>query len=183
MRLLLIEDDPDLGAGLASALGQSGYTVDVARDGRTALAACGTASYQLVILDLGLPDFDGVEVLRRLRRQRTSAPVLVLTARDELEQRVLALDSGGDDYLTKPFAVAELEARIRALLRRGDPTGPTLSVFDVLYGWDDNAGLSNVEVFVSRLRRKLTQAGANVGIRTFRGLGYRLEKEASDAKA
>ena len=223
MRLLLVEDDLDLGNGLASALAQSGYVADVAECGRDALAACTAATYQLVILDLGLPDLDGIEVLRRMRQGGLTSPVLILTASDELQDRVRGLDEGGDDYLSKPFEVAELEARIRALLRRGDPAPALLTVggiafepasrrltingrpldltaselallelllrhrgkivskkliFDSLYSWDHDAGLSMVEVFVSRLRRKLNSAGAGVGIRVFRGLGYRLEPEA-----
>ena len=118
MRLLLVEDDLELADGLMSTLEQSSYAVDVVHRGHEALAACDAATYQLVILDLGLPDLDGVEVLRRLRRSGATMPVLILTARDDLEQRVLGLDSGGDDYLSKPFAFAELVARIWALLRR-----------------------------------------------------------------
>jgi DNA-binding response OmpR family regulator len=148
---------------------------------------------------------------------------LILTARDQLRDRVAGLDAGADDYLVKPFDVAELEARIRALLRRGEPTGTTLvvgalafepasrqltvsgkplmltaselavleillrregrivskrQIFDSLYGWDNDAALSMVEVFISRLRTKLSAARAGVSIRVFRGLGYRLEAEA-----
>jgi DNA-binding response OmpR family regulator len=126
MRLLLVEDDLELGNGLVHALAQSGYAVDVVQHGFEALASCATTRYQLVVLDLGLPDIDGVEVLRKLRRDAITVPVLILTARDDVQHRVQGLDAGGDDYLSKPFDVAELEARIRALLRRGEPTGTTL---------------------------------------------------------
>ena len=222
MRLLLVEDDLELSNGLVHALAQSRYATDAVHSGRDALTACATTAYQLVILDLGLPDLDGVEVLRRLRRDGVSMPVLILTARDDIQHRVRALDAGGDDYLSKPFDLAELEARIRALLRRGDPTGATLrlgaiafepttrhvtvhdvelevtarelavlellmrragriiskkQIFDSVYSSDDAAGMSNVEVLVSRLRRKLVNAHAGAGIRVFRGMGYRLESE------
>lgn len=126
MRLLLVEDDLELSNGLVHALAQSGYSTDAVHCGRDALTACATTAYQLVILDPGLPDLDGVEVLRRLRRDGVSMPVLILTARDDVQHRVQGLDAGGDDYLSKPFDLAELEARIRALLRRGDPMGATL---------------------------------------------------------
>ena len=220
MRLLLVEDDRELADGLKGALAQSGYRTDVVHAGVDALTACSRVDYQLVILDLGLPDLDGVEVLGRMRRIGFTGPVLILTARDELKDRVRGLDAGGDDYLVKPFAVAELEARIRVLLRRGDPMSARIAVgsivfeavsrtitidgrpldltarelavfelllrrhgrivskkllFDSLYSWDQNASLSMVEVFVSRIRRKLSGSGAGVGIRAFRGLGYRLE--------
>ena len=226
MRFLLVEDDPELANGLVHALAQSGYAVDSLPRGIDALPACSTTSYQLVILDLGLPDVDGVELLRRLRRDGATMPVLILTARDDLRHRVDGLDAGGDDYLSKPFDVEELEARIRALLRRGEPTGTTLrlgklafepasrrltvgstdleltarelgvvellmhrpgrivskkQIFDALYEGEHDTGLSNVEVLVSRVRRKLAAAGSGVSIRVFRGMGYRLELARSHA--
>ena len=117
-RLLLVEDDLDLANGLQNTLAQSNYRADVVHLGRDALAACAATDYQLVILDLGLPDLDGIGVLRSLRANGLAAPVLILTARDDLKDRITGLDAGGDDYLTKPFEIGELEARIRALLRR-----------------------------------------------------------------
>ena len=118
MRLLLIEDDALLGDGIAAGLGQAGHTVDWARDGREAQLALATTTYELVVLDLGLPRLSGLEVLRGLRAKGNDVPVLILTARDTVEDRVGGLDAGADDYLVKPFALAELNARIRALLRR-----------------------------------------------------------------
>jgi len=118
MRLLLIEDDPLLADGLARSLKQSGYLVDVAGDGKTAERWLETEIFDLCILDLGLPDLDGSTVLQRLRGRKQSLPVLVLSARLALEERVRLLDLGADDYVVKPVALVELEARIRALIRR-----------------------------------------------------------------
>ncbi|WP_440223232.1 response regulator [Dokdonella sp. MW10] len=135
MRLLLIEDDSELADGLVHALAQSGHACDHAADGRAALAAVAATSYDLVVLDLGLPDVDGLDLLAALRRARCTAPVLILTARDGVGDRIRGLDSGGDDYLAKPFALGELEARIRALLRRAGSGGDALQIgrlaFDV----------------------------------------------------
>ena len=119
MRLLLAEDDSLLADGLARALRQSGYLVEVAADGKTADQWLAAAPFDLVILDLGLPGLDGSTVLQRLRERQQSTPVLVLSARLALEERVRVLDLGADDYVVKPVALAELEARIRALIRRG----------------------------------------------------------------
>jgi DNA-binding response OmpR family regulator len=119
MRLLIVEDNQALAQSLSGAFRAKGYAVDCAAGGEDAEAALHTQPYDLLILDLGLPDMDGFEVLRRLRRQKSRIPVLVLTARDTLQQRVDGLNVGADDYLGKPFALAELEARAGALLRRG----------------------------------------------------------------
>jgi DNA-binding response OmpR family regulator len=119
MRLLIVEDNQALAQSLSGVFRAKGYAVDCASGGEDAEAALHTQPYDLLILDLGLPDVDGFEVLRRLRRQKSRIPVLVLTARDTLQQRVDGLNVGADDYLGKPFALAELEARAGALLRRG----------------------------------------------------------------
>jgi two-component system OmpR family response regulator len=119
MRILIVEDDPALADGLTRSLDQSGYAVDLAANGEQANIMLQNAVYDLAILDLGLPKLDGTEVLRRLRQRGGRTPVLVLTARDAVEDRVQGLDLGADDYLTKPFNLVELEARIRALIRRG----------------------------------------------------------------
>ena len=117
-RILLVEDDPALARGVAAVLRGKGHAVDVAPDGGSALAAARDEPYALILLDLGLPDVDGVEVLRRIRRGGGKTPVLILTARDAVEDRVAGLDNGADDYVLKPFDPDEMEARVRALLRR-----------------------------------------------------------------
>ncbi len=119
MRLLLAEDDMVLRDGLTRTLQQAGYAVDSAKNGIDADHALAFQNYDLLILDLGLPKMDGLEVLRRLRSHNQTLPVLILTARDAVDDRVAGLDLGADDYLTKPFDLAELEARVRALVRRG----------------------------------------------------------------
>jgi len=119
MRILVVEDDSVLAAALTRALNQSAYAVDLVADGEAANEALATTNYDLVVLDIALPKVDGLAVLRRLRDRRLQTPVLILTARDTLEDRVLGLDSGADDYMTKPFDLPEFEARVRALIRRG----------------------------------------------------------------
>jgi two-component system OmpR family response regulator len=119
MRILVVEDDAVLAAALTRALSQAAYAVDHVEDGEAANHALATIDYDLVVLDLALPKVDGLAVLKRLRDRRSQVPVLVLTARDTLEDRVTGLDQGADDYLTKPFDLPEFEARVRALLRRG----------------------------------------------------------------
>ena len=118
MRILLVEDDQVLCDTLARALRQSGYTVDTVADGTAADAALSQDGFDLVILDLGLPNLDGTQVIKRLRARKSTMPVMILTARDSVADRVNGLDLGADDYLTKPFDLLELEARIRALIRR-----------------------------------------------------------------
>jgi len=118
MRLLLVEDDPMIGASVQKGLRQDGFAVDWVRDGSTAELAVANESYALILLDLGLPKKDGLDVLATLRQRGNTTPVLVLTARDAVADRVKGLDSGADDYLVKPFDLDELAARIRALLRR-----------------------------------------------------------------
>jgi two-component system OmpR family response regulator len=119
LRILVVEDDTVLAAALTRALNQTAYTVDLAENGSEANSALDSAEYDLVVLDLALPKVDGLAVLGRLRDRRVRVPVLVLSARDSLEDRVKGLDAGADDYMTKPFDLPEFEARVRALLRRG----------------------------------------------------------------
>lgn len=127
MRILLVEDDTMLADAVARALRQSAHAVEVAPDGEEADALLKNSAYDLVLLDLGLPRLDGLEVLRRLRRRRSTVPVILLTVRDTPDDRVAGLDTGADDYLAKPFNLSELEARVRALLRRANQgSGPDL---------------------------------------------------------
>jgi two-component system response regulator BasR len=118
MKLLIVEDDELLQQGLALALSHEGYACDCAATAAEANSLIVTSQYSMVILDLGLPDLDGASLLRQWRRQHIDIPVLILTARDALEDRVEGLDAGADDYLIKPFALMELQARVRALIRR-----------------------------------------------------------------
>lgn len=119
MRVLLVEDDPILADGLLRILQRNKYIVTHEANGRRADHLLTVQQYELVVLDMGLPDMDGTEILRRLRHRNVKVPVLILTARDRVEDRVQGLDFGADDYLSKPFDLLELEARVRALLRRG----------------------------------------------------------------
>lgn len=118
MRILVVEDNRTLADGLAAVLRVASYAVDVVHDGVSADAVLTTESFDLVVLDLSLPEMDGLDVLRRMRARKNASSVLILTARGALDERVRGLDLGADDYMTKPFEVSELEARIRVLLRR-----------------------------------------------------------------
>ena len=118
MRVLVVEDDPALARVLEQGLLEDGYAVDVARDGEVGLGLAGLTSYDALVLDLMLPKLDGLRVCQRLRAQGSEVPILILTARDAVEDRVSGLDHGADDYLVKPFSLSELTARLRALLRR-----------------------------------------------------------------
>lgn len=225
MRVLVVEDDLTLAAGLVEALEREGFRVDHLGAAEPAEGAFGLTAYDLAIVDIGLPGMDGLELIRRVRRRGTLTPILILTARDALDDRVGGLDAGGDDYLLKPFLLPELLARVRALIRRSraaaslmlqvgelaldvqahratlvgealELTGREWNVLeqlalavprvvakqklaDSLSQWDKEITPNAVEIYVSRLRAKL--AGSRVGIRTVRGIGYRLE--AGDAAA
>jgi len=126
MRILIAEDDSILADGLVRSLRQSGYAVDHVKNGAEADTALSLQTFDLLILDLGLPLMSGLEVLRRLRARNSQMPVLILTAADSVDERVKGLDLGADDYMAKPFALNELEARVRALTRRGAGGGPTV---------------------------------------------------------
>ena len=119
MKILLAEDDRILADGLKTALSRAGYRVDAVANGSDIDHILSIAQYDLLILDLGLPGMDGVQVLQNIRKRKQQLPVLIVTARDTLEDRVQGLDLGADDYMTKPFDLPELEARVRALIRRG----------------------------------------------------------------
>ena len=216
MRILIVEDTCDLADAIAGRLRKLGHAVDTVEDGEEADELLRREQYHLVVLDLMLPGIGGKEVLGRLRRRRTRTPVLVLTARSGVDDKVGLLDQGADDYLVKPFDFRELEARCRALLRR--PQGMAASavefgnlvfdngakrvsvdgatvelsarefrllelllanlgrvlskdaLLDQLFGLDDAVAPNAIELYVSRLRRKLDRSA--VKIRTLRGLGY-----------
>ena len=131
MRLLVIEDDRKVASFIQTGLEQEGYAVDLLHDGSGAGEQAGAFDYDAVVLDLMLPGRSGFEVLRDIRARKAELPVLILTAKDSVEERVAGLDGGADDYMTKPFALAELQARLRALLRRGAPRESTLRVADL----------------------------------------------------
>jgi len=223
MRILLVEDDDLIGSGLEVALRNAGFTVDWARDGQHAEVALATTTYMLLILDLGLPRLSGMDLLKSLRQRGDAIPVLVLTAKDTSVDKVRGLDAGADDYVGKPFDLAELISRCRALIRRSqgrsseliewrdlrvDPVAQTVSkdgarvpltarewavlihllthagvpqprarIEESLYGWHEEVESNAIEVHVSNLRKKL---GGDV-IRTVRGFGYVVDKEADKA--
>jgi two-component system copper resistance phosphate regulon response regulator CusR len=126
MRILLVEDDPVIASSLAKGLREQAYAVDVATDGDAAIYQAAVNPYDAIVLDVMLPKRDGFAVSRELRRRGLSTPVLMLTARDAVRDRIEGLDTGADDYLTKPFEFGELLARLRALLRRGPALAPAL---------------------------------------------------------
>ncbi len=144
MKILVIEDEAKIADLLKRGIENSGYAVELAGTGAAALDLLHTVVYDLIILDLMLPDMDGFELLRKIRNRRTTAPVLILSARDGVNDRVNGLEAGADDYLVKPFAFVELIARIRALLRRGSPTPERLQVGDLV---------------LDCIRRRVTRAG------------------------
>jgi len=134
MKLLLVEDNRELASWLGKALRQAQYAVDLAHDGEDAWQLLGVTEYAAVILDLALPKIDGMTLLKRLRKTGNKVPVIILTANAGLDGRVAGLDSGADDYLAKPFEIAELEARIRAVIRRGhDRAAPEIAIGDLLF--------------------------------------------------
>lgn len=150
MRVLLVEDDDMIAQALQTALRQNGWVVDWMRDGNSAAAALQSTSFDLVLLDLGLPQVDGIEVLRGLRKRGDATPVIILTARDEIQHRIAGLDAGADDYIVKPFDLDEMTARMRSVLRRaagrGDPC--------IVHG----------ELRLDPLTRTVQRAGAPVGL-------------------
>jgi len=131
MRILVVEDENSIADFLCRGLQGAGYAVDAAPTGAAALENVHSTDYDLVILDLMLPDMDGLQVLEKVRNRKTGPPVLILSARGTLDDRVRGLEQGADDYLVKPFAFVELLARVRALLRRGQPTPEKLQVADL----------------------------------------------------
>src|SRR5579884_3877484 len=147
MRILIVEDEKRIQDFLSRGLESAGYAVDVASDGSSGIDMVHATEYDLVILDLMLPDLDGLTVLQKIRNRKVSPPVLILSARDAVDDRVRGLEGGADDYLVKPFAFVEMLARVRALLRRGQPTPERLQVG---------------ELSLDCIRRKVTRAGENI---------------------
>ena len=150
MRVLVIEDDRKVASFIQTGLRQEGYAVDVLNDGADAGDQALAIDYDVVVLDLMLPGRSGFQVLRDIRAKKASLPVLILTAKDSLDARVAGLDGGADDYMTKPFALAELSARLRALLRRGAPRESVLRVADLE---------------MDTIRRKVTRAGQAINLK------------------
>ena len=222
MRLLLAEDEKELSNALVAVLKHSNYSVDAVYNGTDALAYASADNYDSIIMDIMMPGMTGLEVLREIRRKGNRVPVLLLTAKSELEDKVTGLDAGADDYLTKPFAMSELLARVRAMTRRladtvpsdelcfGDVklsrssfelTGPKDSVrlgnkefqlleymmqnpnmlisterfMEKIWGYDSDAEINVVWVYISYVRKKLAAVGSAVTIRAARGSGYSLE--------
>jgi len=131
MRILLVEDDPQIGSAIASALDDAGMAADWVTEGDAALASIEAGAFELVLLDIGLPKQNGLSVLKNIRQKRNNIPVIIITARDAVEDRIAGLDLGADDYLVKPFLVDELLARLRAVVRRhSGNTHPVLSNTD-----------------------------------------------------
>jgi DNA-binding response OmpR family regulator len=224
-RLLLVEDELKLGATLEEGLERAQYTVDLARDGEEALDFARVSTYDVIVLDVMLPKLSGFEVCQQLRTDGVRTPILMLTARDAVADRIKGLDTGADDYLVKPFAFGELLARIRSLLRRDAPTRDAIvrvaeltldpaaqrvewqgkpidltareyriletlmrrptwivsreGLIESVWGFDFTDTSNLVEVYIGRIRRKLTEAGAPTLIQTVRGAGYRLREPAS----
>jgi len=147
MRLLLVEDERDIQSFLRQALTEAGFGVDVAPDGRSAESLAVANAYDILIVDLGLPDQDGIGLILQLRGMGVRAPVLILSARRSVDDRVRGLEQGGDDYLTKPFALAELLARLRNLLKRNAPAGNVTTRLHVL------------DLELDLLRREATRSG------------------------
>jgi two-component system response regulator MprA len=222
VRILIVDDDRSLRDVLRRTLVLDGYAVETASGGGEGLAMAATGSHDAVVLDVGLPDVDGLELCRRLRASGDRSPVLMLTARAAVSDRIDGLDAGADDYLVKPFDIGELKARLRALVRRaGDGDGALLQfadlrlddsrhgvaadgrfveltrteyallellmrnprrvlshdmIYDRVWGYDFGPESNALRVYVSYLRRKLQQAGAQAQIRTVRGVGYSLQE-------
>jgi DNA-binding response OmpR family regulator len=224
MRLLLVEDNPQLAQLVQEGLTSQGFAIDRCGSLKQAQAARAAASYDLILLDLGLPDGDGMALVRQLRRENDSTPILILTARGGLNDRLIGLDGGADDYVVKPFEIAELAARCRALLRRpGASLGVVLQLGNValdtttrtvmvkeqridvpprevalleqllrraeqvvrrnqleesLYSFGEEVTPNALESAVSRLRKRLTAAEANVVVRTAHGIGYAIFQQS-----
>jgi DNA-binding response OmpR family regulator len=221
MRILLAEDERSLSKAIVALLEKNNYSVDAVYDGDEALSYIEAGNYDAVILDIMMPKRDGISALREMRAKGCNIPVLILSARSEVDDKVLGLDSGANDYLTKPFSVKELLARLRAMTRKGEgqidstlkfgnltldlatyelssPSGsfklankefqmmdmlmrnPTHLIsterfMEKIWGYDSDAEINVVWVYISYLRKKLINLGADVEIKAHRNSGYSLE--------
>ena len=224
MRILLAEDEKELSKALCAVLKHNNYSVDAVYNGQDALDYGLCENYDAIILDLMMPKMNGLDVLKSLREQGVAIPVIILTAKSELEDKITGLDAGADDYLTKPFAMGELLARLRALARRKSEFSPNLLTFgntslnretfelcagensirlgnkefqmmemllsnagrlisteqfmEHIWGYETEAEINVVWVYISYLRKKLTTLGADIEIKAVRGVGYTLEEKS-----
>lgn len=221
MRILLAEDEKFLAKAIVKILEKNHYSVDVVYNGQDALDYLTNGNYDVSVLDIMMPKMDGISVLKQIRRQGNKVPVLLLSAKSQTEDKVLGLDSGANDYLTKPFAAEELLARLRVLTRKQESEDPTLSFGNVrlnratyemstkdgavvlankefqimeylilnprhrilpeqllekIWGFDTEAEINIVWVYISYLRKKLKQLRADVQIKSYRNAGYALEE-------
>ena len=201
MRLLLAEDEVELANALSAVLKHKNYSVDAVYNGIDAYNYAIAQDYDGIILDIMMPGMDGIQVLTKLREKGIGSPVLLLTAKSDIDDRITGLDSGADDYLTKPFAMGELLARIRAMTRRRTEFAPSTLTFgnvslnlmlnhgtlisterfmEKIWGYDSDAEINVVWVYISYLRKKLGLIGADVEIKATRGVGYTLEEKHND---
>ncbi len=223
MRLLLAEDEHSLSRALVKILEKNNYTAEAVYNGEDALAYLETGEYDAAILDIMMPKMDGITVLQKLRAQGNFIPVLILTAKSEIDEKVLGLDSGANDYLTKPFDTRELLARIRAMTRNQNTVASKLTfgnitldlatfelsspygsfrlankefqmmeifmsnpqnlfsterLMEKIWGYDSEAGINVVWVYISYLRKKLSALHANIQIKAARNAGYSLEENS-----
>lgn len=222
MRILLAEDEKEMSNALVAILKHNNYSVDAVYDGADAYDYGLSENYDVIILDIMMPKMDGIEVLEKLRNNNIHTPILMLTAKSQIEDRILGLDKGADDYLSKPFAMGELLARVRAMSRRKSEFTPNLitvgnislnkenyeisngssmlrlgnkefqmmemlmnnpkrlisteQFMERIWGYDSEAEINVVWVYISYLRRKLESLEANIKIKAVRGVGYSLEE-------
>lgn len=222
MRILLAEDEKEMSNALVAILKHNNYSIDAVYDGADALDYGLTGNYDVIILDVMMPKLNGLEVLTKLREKGIATPILMLTAKSQIEDRIKGLDTGADDYLSKPFAMGELLARVRAMTRRKSEFTPNLiqlgnislnkenyelsngeatvrlsnkeyqmlemlmnhskrlisteQFMERIWGYDAEAEINVVWVYISYLRKKLESLGANVKLKAVRGVGYTLEE-------
>ena len=189
MRILIVEDERLLAESLKTLLERKGFTVETAYDGITGAEYAETGIYDLLILDVMMPGMDGYAVARRVREKRNNVPILMLTAKSDLPDRIEGLNAGADYYLTKPFDSRELLACgeksvrlsakefdvMRLLMQAGENNTPKETILTHVWGFDSDAVENNVEVYIGFLRKKLKSLGSNVRIESVRRVGYHLE--------